>query len=232
MRVVVWNCNGGFRRKQSVIGWLQPDIAIIPEASEDFAEGFPNTQSSSLWVGTHAKRGLAVLALNGWSLARADIDVEQRLFLPCIATRSRSRIHVIAVCARRTTDYVSPTLGALQDLSDFTREAPCIVAGDFNGSVFFDGKRPKPFRLVIESLERLGLKSAWHHFHGEKFGEEAAHTYFMKREGDLKGFHIDYAFVSNALGLEGVEINSYAEHHGGKVSDHFPLSVDLRLPTL
>ena len=230
LRLVVWNSNGGFRRKQSALGWLQPDIAIIPEASADFADGLPNAQLSSLWIGAQAKRGLGVLALNGWSLDRTDVAVEQRLFLPCIATRGSSRIHVIAVCAKRTTDYVSPTLAALQSLSDFICAGPSIFAGDFNGSVFFDGKRPTPFRLVIDSLDRLGMKSAWHHFHGEKFGEEAAQTYFMNRGGELRGFHIDYAFVSKIFGLQGVKINSYAEYHGGKLSDHVPLSVDLRLP--
>lgn len=229
LRLVVWNCNGGFRLKHSALGWLQPDIAIIPEATEDFAEGFPAAQSSSLWVGVKAKRGIGVLALNGWSLERADVDAGQRYFLPCVATRGMNRIHVIAVCAKKTTDYVSPTLEALQNLSHFISAGPSIFAGDFNGSVIFDDRRTRPFALVIDSLDSLGMRSAWHHLSGEKFGEETAHTYFMYRKDDAnKRFHIDYAFVSKVFGLEAARIGSYAEWR--KLSDHAPLSVDLWLP--
>jgi len=31
VRVVTWNCQGGFRRKAEVIEALQPDLAIIQE---------------------------------------------------------------------------------------------------------------------------------------------------------------------------------------------------------
>lgn len=227
LRLVVWNCNGRFRIKHSALGRLQPDIAIIPEASEDFAEGLLVAHSSSLWVGAKAKGGLGVLALNGWSLERADVDVEQRFFLPCVAMRGRSRIQVVAVCAKKTTDYVSPTLEALQNLSDFISAGPTIFAGDFNGSVQFDDSRPNPFTLVIDSLDHLNMRSAWHHFRGEKFGEETAHTYYMYRRHD-KCFHIDYAFVSKVFDLEAVRIGGYAEWC--KLSDHAPISVDLCLP--
>ena len=229
LRLVVWNCNGGFRRKHSVLRSLQPDVAIIPEAAEDFAQGLPTPTSPSLWIGGKAARGLGVVALNGWTLERADIDIKERLFLPCVATRGRKRIQLIAVCVKKATDYVSPTLKALQNLAHFIGAGPTILAGDFNGSVAFD--RQIPFRLVVDKLDRLGMRSAWHQLRGENFGEETAPTYFMHWSNDPgKRSHIDYAFVSKDIGLEDVRIGSYAEYPGLKLSDHAPLSVDLCLP--
>lgn len=64
-------------------------------------------------------------------------------------------------------------------------------------------------------------------FHGEKFGEETVPTHFKNIGGDLRQFHIDYAFVSKAFDIEAVTIASYAEWSA--FSDHTPLSVDLRL---
>ena len=226
LRLVVWNCKGGFRSKQSALKCLLPDIAIIPEAPEDFAQGLPISALSSLWIGTKAVRGLGVVALNGWTLERVDVDVKERLFLPCVATRGTDRIQLIAVCAQKTTDYVSPTLGVLQNQLDFIRGGPTIFAGDFNGSVSFRRRR-KPFQLVIDSLDYLDMRSAWHHFHGEKLGEETVNTYFMHHDPE-KGSHIDYAFVSQAFGVKAVRIGSYPEW--SRLSDHAPLSVDLCLP--
>lgn len=224
-RLVVWNCAGGFRQKRSALTRLLPDIAIIPEASDDFALGLPT--SSSLWLGTQNARGLGVLALNGWTLERADIGVEERLFLPCVARREGKRIQVVAVCVKKTTrGYVFPMLEALQKLADFISAGPTILAGDFNGSVKFE-KRPKPFTLVIDRLDRLDMRSAWHHFRGESFGSESVPTLYKTVQNVRKEFHIDYAFVSSHFVVEAAEIGSYAEYP----SDHAPLAVDLCLPS-
>jgi len=230
LRLVAWNCNGGFRRKHSVIRELQPDIAIISETSEDFARGIGVPQSSSLWIGGETRRGLGVLALNGWSLAPADLDVGLRLYLPCVATRGSDRIQVVAVCAKKARGYVSPTLEALRQLSDFIRAGPTICAGDFNGSASLD--RKPPFKLVPDVLALLNMRSAWHRFHGENFGEESASTFFRHFKNDPdKRFHIDYAFVPEAFEIEDTKIGTYADYAGRKLSDHAPLSVDLRLPS-
>lgn len=227
LRLAVWNCSGGLPRKHSVLRHLQPDIAVVPEASEDFARGLPG--ASSLWIGSKAARGLGVIALNGWIIEPLEAKLNERLFLPCVATRGTDRVQLIGVCAKKAADYVSPTLGTLQALEHFISEAPTILAGDFNASVSFE--RPVPFRLVIDRLDRLGMASAWHRFRGETFGAETAPTFFMNwSDHPGKGFHIDYAFVPKSFILDGVRIGSHSEYAASGLSDHAPLTVDLHLP--
>lgn len=135
---------------------------------------------------------------------------------------------MVAVCTKKSTDYVTPTLAALRDLSGFIQASPTIIAGDFNGSVAFDPNRPVPFRRVIDDLARLNIRSAWHTFRNERFGGETTPTYYMyRREG--RPFHIDYAFVSDAFEVEDINIGGHAEWC--QLSDHTPISVDLRLPS-
>jgi len=35
MRIVVWNCRMGFDKKRDVLYALKPDVAVIPECSQD-----------------------------------------------------------------------------------------------------------------------------------------------------------------------------------------------------
>lgn len=132
-RLTVWNCAGWFEKKHQVLDQERPDIAIISEASADFARGLP-PHSSSLWIGAPAGRGGGVLALNGWTLERADVEVSERFLLPCIATRGMHRLQLSGVCVKKTTDYATPTLTALGKLSNVLANGPTILAGDFNQS--------------------------------------------------------------------------------------------------
>ena len=230
LRLTVWNCAGWFEKKHQVLDQARPDIAIIPEASAIFARGLP-PHSSSLWIGAAAGRGVGVLALNGWTLERADVEVDERFFLPCIATKGLQRLQVIGVCVNKTSGYVTPTLTALAKLSTFLASGPTILAGDFNQSAAFAKPHKRHFQRVLDRLVDLGMTSAWHRFHGEAFGRETAPTYYMHWRNDpTKQFHIDYALVSPHFVIEAVSIGSYADYPGRRLSDHVALSVDLSLP--
>lgn len=212
--------------------WIRsrPDIAIIPEASADFARGLP-PHSSSLWIGATAGRGVGVLALNGWTLERADVEVGARFFLPCIATRGLQRLQLIGVCVKKTTDYTTPTLTALARLSTFLANGPSILAGDFNQSAAFERPHKRHFQRVLDRLDDLGMTSTWHHFRGETFGRETAPTFYMRWRNDQSAqFHTDYAFVSPHFAIEAVNIGSFADYPGRRLSDHVALSADLSLP--
>src|SRR5687768_2059041 len=58
MRIICWNCNGGFARKLPHVAQLQPDLLVIQEASRRHVDEIdaPFTH----WVGK-GHRGLAVI---------------------------------------------------------------------------------------------------------------------------------------------------------------------------
>ncbi|RWK47969.1 hypothetical protein [Mesorhizobium sp.] len=94
--------------------------------------------------------------------------------------------------------------------------------------VSFDARRQPDakFARVLDVLDRLGLVSAWHGHHGERFGAENASTYFHQWKR-VQGFHIDYVFVPNSIAVSSAVLGSYDEFVTTRLSDHVPLTVDL-----
>lgn len=78
---------------------------------------------------------------------------------------------------------------------------------------------------VVRGLQELGLKSLYHQIQGEAQGKEEMPTFFMCRR-KAKPYHIDYAFLSEALlqkaSLEIGHPKNWLEH-----SDHMPVMVSL-----
>jgi hypothetical protein len=68
MRIVVWNCRMGFSKKRDVLYALKPDIAVIPECSQDAAKVCADDGYSACWWGDKKHKGLAVIAAKPWIL--------------------------------------------------------------------------------------------------------------------------------------------------------------------
>lgn len=166
--------------------------------------------------------------MNGWKIERIEIPVPERLFLPVRAVRGSETLHLVGVCVKPDRDYVSPTLRALALLSEFIVEHGAILAGDFNQSTRFGAKRGpnRHFARVLELVDKLGLASAWHRQHGEKFGEETLPTHFhlWKRE---RPFHIDYVFVPRNTKVASATLGTFDEFTASGLSDHVPLTIDI-----
>lgn len=78
---------------------------------------------------------------------------------------------------------------------------------------------------MLEALESLRLRSAYHAHLGVAQGQEQHATYWQYRHED-KPFHIDYVFTSPDLTVTGLEVGSWARWH--QLSDHAPMIIDLR----
>ncbi|TIQ17126.1 MAG: hypothetical protein E5X51_31870 [Mesorhizobium sp.] len=227
LRVVAWNCAGGFHRKVTALTAIGADIAILSEVPNNCA-ALVKGDASGAWIGTNPDYGLAVVGMNGWQIERIDPIIEERLFLPVRAVRGSEERHLIGVCVKKDENYVAPTLGAMSKLSSFISKNAAILAGDFNQLVSFDARRQPDakFARVLDVLDRLGLVSAWHGHHGERFGAENASTYFHQWKR-VQGFHIDYVFVPNSIAVSSAVLGSYDEFVTTRLSDHVPLTVDL-----
>lgn len=230
VRLAVWNTAGAFHRKADVVQGFAADIAVLSEVGADCCDHFEGATSCA-WIGREGGRGVAIVGFGGWQIEPSGLVVVERLFLPSVATKGNVTLQVIGVCVQRSGDYVAPTKRALSALSDFIAEAPTIIAGDFNQTVRLDpGRGPaRQFRGVVDQLEALGLRSAWHSFHGDIFGAETAATHYWRWQKQNE-YHIDYAFAPETMRVSSVTLGTYEDYAEPRISDHVPLLVDVEVP--
>jgi len=68
VRIVVWNCRMGFSKKRDVLYAPKPDLAVIPECSQDAARLCNEDGYSTCWWGGKKHKGLAMLAAKPWTV--------------------------------------------------------------------------------------------------------------------------------------------------------------------
>lgn len=231
LRLVSWNVCDGFRRKFGHLERLRPDIAVLQEVRPECLR-YATLHEQSFWIGDPGAKGMAVVAWGDWKLTPAPVAVNEKWFLPVIATRGDQTVHIVAVWVDSSKDCGPPTLRALDALAGFIAAAPTVLAGDFNQSVNLDARkgRGRRFADVLERFEALGLTSAWHSHTGETQGQETGATLYFTWNAE-KRFHIDFAFGSAGLGVDRVGLGGYQQYVAEKISDHVPLTIDYRLPS-
>jgi len=241
VRVVAWNCNMALHRKAEALLALRPDVAVISECAEpprlrgrsdvDWIEAEP------VWVGNNPNKGLAVFGFNGY---RARLMPEYAAYLRYIVpvrVEGPSVFNLLAVWAQiaaagtNRKHQLGPLRRAIARYREFLAETPCFIAGDWNNNVFWDkpGWRTN-HRGTVDSLERLGLVSAYHEVRGEAQGAETIPTlYWRDRRKDGPTYHIDYIFLSRALlpRIGHFEVGGFEAWCGNGLSDHVPLLVEI-----
>lgn len=232
MRIVTWNCNGALRKKLDALKVLGADVYVIqecedPERIKD--PGYKDWAKNHLWVGTNKNRGLAVFAKADIPLKRAELDAGKlELFIPCLIA---DRITLLAVWTRHAKSpnfrYIGQLWKFLQQHREFLRKKEAALIGDLNSnSIWDEWDRWWNHTDVVRELHELGLKSLYHHMRGENHGKEGSHTFFMYRRA-AKPYHIDYAFLSEAL-LPNASIELGLSKDWLHHSDHVPLIVDIQ----
>jgi hypothetical protein len=226
MRIVCWNCNGGFDRKFAAIHALAPDLLVIQEASRRHCEAL--APGPFFWTG-RGHRGLAVLSCSGQGLS---LDPAFDPALPYFLPVKVDGMHLFAVWASVLTSslrYVRLLHHALDHYAAFVEHHPGILLGDLNSSTVFDAKhRHANHTQLVARLARLGYTSLWHDQTGERHGEESRPTFYMYRRAE-RTWHLDYAFVTADL-LPAASITLGAPDPWLQWSDHLPLIVDLPNP--
>jgi hypothetical protein len=230
MRLVAWNCNGGFRKKIGALLDLAPDIAVISEVRQSCLSALDSAAASYVWAGKPGLKGVAIIGFHGWKLTKTEYEVSDHWFVPVVATKGDMSAHIIGVWVKRAADgYVKPTLRALQSFCDFIGAAPTFVLGDFNQSVRFDKGRGSGRRFVdvIAAFDELRMKSAWHASSGDAHGAEDSPTLHWKWQAESR-YHVDFGFVpKNSVFTTG--IGKFEDYVSNRLSDHVPLTIDVEL---
>ncbi len=71
MRLITWNCKGGFRKKHNLITALGPDVVVLPESEKLTALNYKlgaKPVNSVLWFGEQVRKGLGVVSYGEYSM--------------------------------------------------------------------------------------------------------------------------------------------------------------------
>jgi endonuclease/exonuclease/phosphatase family metal-dependent hydrolase len=249
MKIITWNCNGGFRSKLEQADSLKADILIVQECENPAhsTQSYRDWAGKHLWIGSSKHKGIGVFPKNGHSVAALDwhgefhlpgvspgstattwTTQELELFLPFSIN---GRANVLAVWTKggdkKVFRYIGQFWKFLQIHRQELSQPRTMIIGDFNSNTIWD----RPDRWwnhsdVVTELEAMRIKSLYHNKTGEAQGSETTPTFFLHRN-PAKPYHIDYAFLSEDLiGNSGIEIGCKADWL--VCSDHMPLSIDVQ----
>jgi len=231
MTIVVWNCKMALSRKRQHLYNLRPDIAVIPECSQNCLKLCMEDGLEGRWFGDNPRKGLGVLVANPLHIVRAG-KPRGRWVVPIEITGGPGDFRLIAVWTMpvqgsHVSSYIGQLYEAIVNNPQWFTGKPTIVCGDFNSNKFWDHVRKiNNHSAVVKALEKRRLASAYHHFFSESQGQETQPTYYFWHHKN-RPYHIDYVFLPQqwASQIKTVELGSHAAW--SKLSDHVPLFVDV-----
>jgi len=232
LRILVWNCKLGFSDKRRFVRNLCPDIAVVPECSQGSIQSPAGDQYDCRWFGENPKKGLGVLVAKPWRII--DFQEPPSKWVAPIWIGGPSDFLLLAVWTARIkgsdkTSYVGQACEALESHPEWFNGLPLVMCGDFNSNVIWDGLRETHnHSFLVKFLAEREIVSAYHHFFSERQGEEKQPTYYQYHH-ENRPFHIDYIFLPEqwAARITKVEVGKYREW--AKVSDHVPLTVEVKV---
>lgn len=234
LRVITWNCQGAFRKKYAYVLEKVPDIAVIQECEQLNSLTFDSDGNPESMIRCGGKKGVGIFSFRGYHLEIYEEYDESIMYCIPLRVYGRHRFNVIAVWAMPNhiseQSYIGQIQKALTTYHSFINECATLVIGDFNWNMIWDDpRRMRSLGKVIRVLDTYHIRSAYHYYFREKFGNESRMTFYMSRKA-TRGYHIDYIFAPTswcAAGLN-VEVGTYDEWC--QRSDHCPLIADFTIP--
>ncbi len=227
MRIISWNCNMAYATKQEGILSLHPDVVLLQECSQKHIK--ESGARFSHWIGKNPHKGLGVLGFGDhvFTLSPA-YTPNYPWFLPFRVEDEHLNLLGVWAHVREGKDrYVRITHQAIDVYQAFLEEGLSLAIGDFNSNTIWDAAfAGSSHSDLVAKLERLQMRSVYHAQTQEPQGKETISTFYLYRHAD-KGYHIDYAFVSQRL-LEKTVLTIPEPSKWLPRSDHLPLLLDIR----
>ena len=232
MKIVSWNCNGGFRRKFKVLFDAYPDadLFMVQECenpdyynSRDFKALFQN----GFHVGTpdYSMKGIGVFSPKCSWLRRVKCKYGNPLHMLGYAFFEMDNTQkMLAVWPHGK--YVEELIDFFQlNESLFTKDL--LIMGDTNSCSVFNNHHPKSKNhdVLVDLLKGKGLVDAYNYCTGDVEGEEVIPTFYLQRKKD-KPYHLDRCFVAP----ERIFSFKVAEDHDYwlSLSDHIPVEIVIK----
>ena len=232
MKIVSWNCEGGFRNKYHKLKKYDFDIYVIAEAEnpEKYQEDMEYSEyidfcSNGFWIGNdydgklYEDRGLLIFAKKGIKLDNNNWNLKSSNDF--LSVRVNDLFDLVGVWTHPS--YIKHTLNYLHIYKDeLINSDNLVMCGDFNIAVGNDNQPNKD--MFAKILKKYGYDSIYHYTNDEKFGEESTVT-FHGHQGPV---HIDYLFAKPEL-VTSFNLGSKEEYVDceGPHSDHVPLIFEI-----
>jgi exonuclease III len=217
-----------FRNKSSILFDQEPDIAIVPECSEQDSKNSCPDGYSSLWFGKNVNKGVAIFCRSNWTIHAIEPPIHPWV-IP-LQVRGIVDFTLIAVWSwleqMDYAAYVARVKTALADNPKWFDSGSVVIAGDFNSNCQWDHITAGGHTALVSELDSRGLMSSYHVHYDEIQGQETRPTFYMNRKVHLP-FHIDYVFIPKEWRdlLRGLSVGEHAKWSA--YSDHCPIIVDL-----
>lgn len=230
MRLVSWNANYNGRRRSldDSVALLEPfggDLLVICETGKPAKDSALDAH----YIG--GAPGLAVVARRGLHLESHPENDAAPDYMAGFHVSGDSNFDLVAIWPVSRPDEISYhkiLMAALDHYVDLLGSGRAVMLGDFNSSSRVLAQARTHPRFVAAAAD-LGLVSLYHEQTGEGHGQESASTY-RHSSGAMRDFHIDYCFVSRELSAAS-EISIPQDEHWMRLSDHYPLVVDISAGT-
>lgn len=251
MKIVSWNCGGGFYTydKYKKIRELDADIYVIQEvnkpknADEEYKDFMKNSfllpyyETDNGW-----DKGIAIIAKEDIELKNNHWDYEYNDFLSLrvndsfdlVAVWTHDKIKIngewqekgkgISEYVNRAADYMELYEHELRTSDNL------VMVGDFNIDITNNNHKNKG--KFAYTLKDYGYESIYHKLNNKGLNEKCEPTLYMGRKSGVdKEFYVDYLFTKPEL-VTSFELGSKDEYIGPAKtnnSDHIPLIFEVNL---
>ena len=236
MKIIEWNSQGAFRKKNEKILSLNPDILIIPECENEeklkFGKLTPEP-NDFFWYGDNPNKGIGIFSYSDYKFELLkEFNPKFRYIIPIKVTGKNTSFVLFAIWAmdnkeNREARYIGQIWLAINYYSDLLLNDNTILIGDFNSNKIWDYKdRIGNHTDVVNKLKEKRILSLYHEKMEIEHGKEKHPTFYMYRKIE-KPYHIDYCFASEEIINSGFDLSIGKVNDWIGLSDHTPITVKI-----
>jgi len=236
MRIIEWNSQGAFRKKNDRLLSLHPDILVVSECESEtklkFGDLTPKP-ADFFWYGDSENKGIGIFSYSDYKFELLKtFNPRFRFIIPLKVTGKDSSFLLFAIWSKDNKEnpearYIGQIWLAINYYTNLL-SLPCILTGDFNSNKIWDEKeRVGNHSDMVNFLDKKKIYSLYHTQESIEQGKETHPTFHMYRKID-KPYHIDYFFASDLIIESGFKISIGKIENWIDLSDHVPLTIDLK----
>ncbi len=230
MKIISWNCNGGFRKKYHLLEKIDADILIIQECENPQKTSDTNYikwAENYIWIGENKNKGLGIFCKSTINILDNNWKTDHLKYF--ISAKINNEFNLIGLWNHHanspTFKYIGQFWKYLQINKSKMKDS--LIIGDFNSNSIWDvWDRWWNHSDVVKELNEMNIRSLYHEFYNEEQGKETTPTFYLQKKL-VKKYHIDYAFADKKKFpiIKNLLIGNHTDWLNS--SDHMPIYIEI-----